>query len=259
MRQTYRANRVRAMRKQFSGTQFTEGGCEYACEGKQTKRGFRVYCKKVDVKCKPRISSSVPEIVETPVRPGFTRKLMEDYPELQKSYLTQAISEEAKIPSPLTPNKVDGYPILRSEVITTGKKIPVRWLVSLTKMHDGELVYYVFRLMTEGTFGNLRGYWVQLQGNEYDKIPNPVAKLGTRLVNEMQQQAITLKLPATEKTKGALEMTPFVDDGAGANLYNYPLSDLVHDYTMMLEDFGPNDSDVQNYKMVIDNLKKRRK
>lgn len=47
------------MRKQFSGTQFTEGRCEYSCEGKQTKRGFRVYCKKVEPKCKPGISSSI--------------------------------------------------------------------------------------------------------------------------------------------------------------------------------------------------------
>lgn len=27
--------------------------CDYVCEGKGTKRGFRVYCRKTDKKCKP--------------------------------------------------------------------------------------------------------------------------------------------------------------------------------------------------------------
>mgnify|MGYP001562988308 CR=1 FL=1 len=37
----------------LSGITLTEQGCEYSCEGKQTKRGFRVYCRKVEAKCKP--------------------------------------------------------------------------------------------------------------------------------------------------------------------------------------------------------------
>jgi hypothetical protein len=28
--------------------------CDYVCEGKETKRGFRVYCRKTDKKCKPQ-------------------------------------------------------------------------------------------------------------------------------------------------------------------------------------------------------------
>ena len=35
--------------------------CEYLCERKETGRGFRVYCRKADKKCKPRRDIS-PEI-----------------------------------------------------------------------------------------------------------------------------------------------------------------------------------------------------
>ncbi len=55
------------MRGTLSGAQFTEGGCEYACEGKQTKRGFRVYCRKVEPKCKPGAFSPIPVTESQPL------------------------------------------------------------------------------------------------------------------------------------------------------------------------------------------------
>ena len=45
--------------------------------------------------------------------------------------------------------------------------------------------------------------------------------------------------------------TPYWDDGAGGDLREYPLGDIIDDYTSMLEAFGPDDSDVQSFKHVL--------
>lgn len=50
----------------------------------------------------------------------------------------------------------------------------------------------------------------------------------------------------------------YADDGNGVSLFEYPKSDIEHDYKMMLETFGPKDRDVVRFKKVLDNYDRSR-